>query len=107
LCATRRIEYKKLLNLRVNWSLNSNHAMKKLLISIGLALVAGVTSYANDWRFSPDGMGGGRFYNQNGSYTGRFSPDGMGGGRFYNQNGHSIGRFAPDGMGGGRFYDED
>jgi hypothetical protein len=46
LCATHRIEYKELLNLRDDLPLNTNHVMKKPLITIGLAVVAGVTAHA-------------------------------------------------------------
>jgi hypothetical protein len=83
--------------------------MKKLLLSL-TALVsltmASAPVLAGNWRFAPDGMGGGHFYNQNGQYTGRFAPDGFGGGRFYNQDGEYRGRISRDGFGGVRFYDE-
>jgi hypothetical protein len=81
LCATRRIEYKKLLNLRGDLPLNTDHVMKKLLITIGLAVVAGVTAHAG---------GHYSFYGSNGQYLGNaYSNNGYT--SYYGGNGQYLG----------------
>ena len=81
LCATHPIGYKKLLNLRGDSPLNTNHAMKKLLITIGMAVVAGVTAHAGSYY---------SFYGSNGQYLGNaYSNNGST--SYYGGNGQYLG----------------
>jgi hypothetical protein len=92
LYATHMIVYNKLLNLRADWPLNSNHAMKKLLITIGLAVVAGVTAHAGGYYsfYGSNGQYLGNAYSNNG-YTSYYGGTGQYLGNSYQYNNGNFG----------------
>ena len=80
--------------------------MKKLLATIGLALVVGTVLAGDRNRWEADGLGGYIIYDQNGNRIGRANDDLLGDYNIYDSSGNRIGRAQSDLLVGYIIYDE-